>query len=735
MATVRRSAAGQFASAQPRDAHFSLQIIRDVANAATGDDPRQDPLRVTHDQFKAAASRPELVERYGGIPTPNALCARFPDRDGQPMPWRALLAHAFATEEEERSADSVLREHLARQRVEIDKHLSDEHIHFALNYVARAESKRNGHPVRILRAATYDHGRVRLITADRKRRATLGLERMLPTRRQIERVAGGWLSACDIAGLERPSISTVDGRRGLPPVEVAIRFYDESGGYLPSYRQAFAFARDRHLSMAAFTESWPRDVVPAARAEIERRGLPAAYPYDPRSNPKVEPPDDYEPDPDDPIAQTRARWSNKPLVLQFVFEYLDWLGPRPSTLWQWGQFRDARARQGVAVPEVEALRQHGGLASLAREASLPGALERAIAEYEREPTPEERAEQERLEIERAASTPQAQELLTLLRAQGELTPQKIAERMNWSRTTVVVWVYALRRAGLVASTHQDPHHRRVRYFALSEGQGEEDLRAIQVRRETELRAEHESAQRLLALLRSDDYFAPKTLREHLGWSRSMVMDTLTALIAAGLAAATHGGKTRRVQYFAVRDGSTEAEIAAVRAEIEGRVEGDRSEAQQLLQLLRENRALTAPELQALSGLGEWVVWSSLKPLVARGLVATSNERAGKHARRYIALDPGCTGEQLDALRVYWDNQLLPSAGDAHRLHEWMLGQGREVAPREIGEAFGWGKTKTTEQLKKLERAGLATSNGQNRQNVRWQSCANEPPPGGWVQSG
>ena len=732
MAVVRRSAAGRFVSAQPRDPHFALQIIRDVALAAIGYDPRRDPRSVTHVDFAAAATLPELVDRYGKIPTPNAFCARFPDRDGRPIRWHALLALAFAGEDGERTADSIHREHAARLHAEMDPDLTEAHIHFALNYVVRDEEQRTGRRPRVLRAATYGEARARLIANDRKRKVPHALERVLPTHDQIERVAGGWLGACEIAGLELPITTAREGRRGLPPVEVVIRYYTESGGYLPSYRQAFDFAHNRHLAMRAFAGSWPRDVIRAARAEIKRQGLPAPHAYDPRANPRVEPPPDYQPDPDDPMYQTRARWENKPLVVQFVFEYLEWLGRRPSSKLLWMQFRSAKARDGISVPDADALRQHGGLAALVRDASLPGALERAIAEYEREPTPEESAEQERREIERAASTPQAKELLTLLRAQGEMTPQKISERLRWSRRKVVVWVYALRRAGLVSATHENPHRHRVRYFATSEGQNDDELRAIRARREIELRAERDSAQKLLALLRTGDYFAPKTLRERLGWSRSMVMDTLAALMAARLAAATHDGKTRRVQYFAVPEGADEEELDALRASIESRVDAERPEALLLLRLLRERQALTVAELRELSGLGQFVVWSCLRPLVDCCLVAASDEETRNHARRFIALDPTCTADELNALRTYWNNQIRPDAEDARRLHEWMLTQQRDVAPKQIGDAFEWGKTKTTEQLKQLERAGLAETNGLIANRVRWRGRGSEPPPpGGW----
>lgn len=236
---TRRSASGRFLAEQPRDARFLLTIVRDVAAAAVADGPTRTPLSVTHSEFKQAALLPELVERYGRITTPNAICANFPDRQGRPIRWHTLLALAFA---DERSELSIRRVHEARLKVDEEPDLSDDHVHFALNYVVGAERELTGNPIRILRGSNYDRIRAQLIATDRRRKTPHDLERMLPTRNQIERVAGGWWRACEIAGLALPTAATPAGRMGVPLVEAALRYYVESGGYLPSYGQALDFA-------------------------------------------------------------------------------------------------------------------------------------------------------------------------------------------------------------------------------------------------------------------------------------------------------------------------------------------------------------------------------------------------------------------------------------------------------------------------------------------------------------
>ena len=345
---IRRSSGGRFLAEQPRDTHFLLAIVRDVATASVGGSTR-DPRSVTHTEFKQAATLPELVELYGQITTPNAICASFPDGGGGPIRWRPLLDLAF---DDDRSETAVRFTHAARQRASKDPDLGEGHVHFALNYVVRSEATRTGQRARFLRTAQYDAIRARLIATDRRRKTPHDIERMLPTVDQIERVAGGWWRALEIAGLELPTATTPAGQLGIPLVDGVLRYYVATGGFLPSHGQMLDFASDFRFSLQRFVGGGPRydEILDEARAEIARRGLPVPEPYLPRSNPGVQPPEGYEPDPDDPIYQEKHYWNNKPLVLQFVIEYLDWLGARPSSEKLWKRFRAEKALWGVPLP-------------------------------------------------------------------------------------------------------------------------------------------------------------------------------------------------------------------------------------------------------------------------------------------------------------------------------------------------------------------------------------------------
>jgi len=558
---------------------------------------------------------------------------------------------------------------------------------------------------------------------------------MFPTRDQIERVAGGWWRATEIAGLKLPTATTPAGRMGVPLVDAVLRYYVASGGFLPSYGQTLDFASDYRFSLQRFVGRWHEDVIVGARTEIERRHLPAPEAYDPRSNPESKPPEGYEPDPDDPVYQEKHYWNNKPLVLQFVIEFLDWLGARPSSEPRWERFRAEKAIWGVPLPAAETLKNRfGGLDLLVREASLPGALERAIVEYERDPTPEELADRERRQIERDAAAPQAQELLALIREHGEIGPRELTEALDCSRSKVVIWCSVLRRAGLISATHENASHKKVRYFVIADGQTEEGLRAIRAQREIELRADRQAAPVLLGLLRERGHLPPQTIAEELGWGRDKLRDVLEDLLAARLVAATHDGKTRSVHYFAVESELTDEEVERLREQIKERIEVETPQARELLAVLREHDALMPKEIRELLDWAAVKVEYWLKPLLAHRLIARTQTNPKSRYGRYFAIDPEVTEEQLTLLRAYWDRQLPQGADDARRLHALLLDHDDGMRPMEIREAFGWTPVKVTEQLKLLQRNGLAVHTGGSTHTSRWEGRLTSPPPGGWAGS-
>lgn len=723
-----RTSAGRFLTEQPRDTRFLLTIVRDVALAAVATDPKRDPRSVTHDEFKVAAFLPGLVAEYGRIPSPNAICASFPDGDGRPIRWRALLKLAL---DEERSELAYRREHEARLKVDADLGLTDAHIFFALNYVHRTERARSAKTPPFLRAAVYDAVRGRLVEADKRRQIPHDLEAMLPTRYQIERVAGGWWRACEIAQIPLADSNMLDGRLGVPLVDAVLRYYVASGGFLPSRGQMYDFAIAFDFALQrSIGGRWQRGAIIPARAEIERRHLPEPEPYDPGKNPIVEPPQGYERNPDDPAYQPKHYWSDKPHVLQLVTEYLDWLGARASSKPRWNQFRAEKAIWGVAVPMAQTLTErYGGLDALIREASRAGALERAIAEYERKPPPEEIAEQELRQIERNAATPQAQELLAFIRSEGEIGPQKIQDALGWSRTKVAIWCSALRDAELVAATHETLS-KPVRYFAIAEGQTKEELRAIRERRQIELRADRQATPVLLDLLRERGPLRPQTISDALGWGRDKLQDVLDDVLPARLVAVA--GQSRSTHYFVIDPSMTDDEIATVREQIEERIAVQTPQAQELLALLREHQALAPKKIRKLIDWDTSKIETWLKPLLEHRLVAYSAKSRKSRYGRYFAIDPQITDEQLAALQRYWDSQPSWEGDEDQLLHTLLLARGESMSPMEIRETLGWTASKTIEQLKVLQRAGLAQHNGASTHQSRWEGRVAAPPPGGWV---
>ena len=328
--------------------------------------------------------------------------------------------------------------------------------------------------------------------------------------------------------------------------------------------------------------------------------------------------------------------------------------------------------------------------------------------------------------------PQAQELLAFIREQGEIGPKKIAETLGWSRSKVFIWCAALRRVGLVSQTHENINHKWLRYFPVAPEQTEEELVAVRARREIEIRVDRDDAQTLLALLRESGHLAPRTIEATLGWSRDKLNDSLGDLVRANLVAATHDGRTRSVHYFARNPNMSDDELTKLRAEIEERVEVETAQPQELLGLLRAQDALMPKEIRDLLDWDSAKVEYWLKPLLRHRLIARTHTSPKSRYGRYFAIDPAVTDEQLGLLRAYWHRQLPQGSDDALRLHEFLLDRRDGVRPMEIRESFGWSGTKVTEQLKLLQRAGLAEQTGGSTHHSRWEGRVTSPPPGGWV---
>ena len=286
--------------------------------------------------------------------------------------------------------------------------------------------------------------------------------------------------------------------------------------------------------------------------------------------------------------------------------------------------------------------------------------------------------------------------------------------------------------GSSSATHENPAHRKVRYFPVAEGQTEAELRDLRARREVELRADREAAPELLALLDKHGYLPPQTIADELGWGRDKLHDVLEDLLAARQVAATHGGTTRSVHYFLAEPGMPDDEVEQLRAQIEERVEWDTPQGRELLALLRERKALMPKEIRELLNWDSAKVEYWLPRLIKHRLIARTQVNPKSRYGRYFAIDPAVTDEQLTVLRAYWDRQLPQGSDDALRLHVLLLDHPDGMAPKAIRDEFGWSGTKVTEQLKLLERNGLAEHTVGGTHTSRWEGRVTSTPPGGWT---
>jgi len=191
------------------------------------------------------------------------------------------------------------------------------------------------------------------------------------------------------------------------------------------------------------------------------------------------------------------------------------------------------------------------------------------------------------------------------------------------------------------------------------------------------------------------------------------------------------GQSRSTHYFAIDPAMTDEEIAAMRKQIEERIAVETPQAQELLALLREHQALAPKQIRELIGWDSAKVETWLKPLLQHRLIAYSAKSRKSRYGRYFAIDPQITDEQLAALQRFWDTQPSWEGDEDRLLHTLLLARGGSVSPKEIRETLGWTASKTIEQLKVLQRAGLAEHNGASTHQRRWEGRVASPPPGGW----
>lgn len=274
MATTTHAQGGRFGSSYETLDLYG--IVRDVALAASSEEPTAVSETVW-DRARTKAGHPKA-------PSARAICARLADANGRSFSWRDLLELVF---DEDRDPERV---HALRARVGEDEALDERHVSYALRRAARELGGQT------LAPDAYARAREKLIAgARRRRRGAAGrlaplhqlVADLLPTVGQIERIAGDWDQALELAGLDpRPEHGARTSERGMPIAELLDRFADETGGWFCRRAQLLEYARDRGIVMAAPAGGtcWG-EYVAAAEALRDARGAtthglppPGVYP-------------------------------------------------------------------------------------------------------------------------------------------------------------------------------------------------------------------------------------------------------------------------------------------------------------------------------------------------------------------------------------------------------------------------------------------------------------------------
>lgn len=254
MATVARRPRGTFSSEYDDLGLYTL--VRVIAEFVAPD----EPTLVT----QAAWDAGRTPSGHPGAPSARAICARLADRDGKPFPWRELLELVF-----DDSLD-MERSH-ARRRGEAESDgFTDAHVYYALRRVARELDTTTLVPDQ------YGRTREDLLAGDRRRQCGGLLRELMPTVGQIERVAGGWDRALELAELEpRPELSGSRPAPGMPTVAALELYAEATDGWFCNRTVLQQFARDRDFGLAAQEPgtSWS-DHIAEATARREARGEP-----------------------------------------------------------------------------------------------------------------------------------------------------------------------------------------------------------------------------------------------------------------------------------------------------------------------------------------------------------------------------------------------------------------------------------------------------------------------------
>jgi hypothetical protein len=344
-----RNAAGQFATS--RDRFVLLRAVPEVARLAARRSgvPNRDPSSVSEREWNAARS---LVEpAYGPLPQANEVCRQLADYYGRSWPWRDLLAVCL---DDARDAKKTYEERLS----EPDREIINEHVSFALNWIARHLNK----PTLLPR--DYEEARGQLLSENNARAFAAKLR--LPSRGQIETASGGsWDRALEIASLsprkpdegEDTSASAHRELGEVPTTQALVGFYDAHHRFPDDELELSNYIAARgHRTRSDQNTSWTEQLK-SATAAIHALDLTAAN------------------SPHDRGAATTGAKQGRYSHVQVVAAVREFVlaSDKAATNKRWREF--CRGRDGV--PSLNVIVAHGGLKLLLVEASHSDWKERA----------------------------------------------------------------------------------------------------------------------------------------------------------------------------------------------------------------------------------------------------------------------------------------------------------------------------------------------------------------------
>jgi hypothetical protein len=321
----------------PYDARGLPDAVRAIALHCRPDAPQT----VSQREFDRA--RPEVPE-HARAPSARQICSRLG------VSWCPLLSALF---EPSRDVGKFVSH---KQRTGTDHQLSEHQIRLALRVVAARLD------VPTLRPAQYDTARQQLLAANRRRRHR-GNAPILPTVNQLERAAGDWDHALQLAGLQaRPPAAGTGSHRSVVSYHEAIRRFLETQGAMPTSTQLERFAS---------AQSFPLPRRPPGGHQQAMLDVQARFLSEGRWAPATYPPKNRRPRYDFEFARVkqagevrRSKRRTKEECVAAVIAYLEQLGPGEKV----SQKRYGAWAVGTPHPAPSAFGRHGGWTAVLTEA-------------------------------------------------------------------------------------------------------------------------------------------------------------------------------------------------------------------------------------------------------------------------------------------------------------------------------------------------------------------------------